>query len=292
MGRSVALVVNPTSGRGAAGRLLPAVRERLGALGVSVEILASRSAEHASDLAAQASSRHEVVAAMGGDGMAAFVANGVLGTPACFGIVPTGTGNDFATNLGYPRRKPLAACRILARGRERVVDVGRIEGGRAFLCVAGGGFDSEVNRTANRIRWLRGTPVYVAAVLRTLAAFTPARFRVTLDAEVVSFDGLFVAVGNAASYGGGMRITPDALLDDGAFDVCLVGAMSRSALLRQLPKLFRGAHVSHPAVRIRRARTVSIDADRQFLLYADGEEIRPLPVSLRVEPGTLHVLTP
>lgn len=291
-GRSVGLVVNPSSGRGKAARILPEVRARLAGMGCDVEVLESRSAEHASELAADAASRHEVVAAVGGDGMVAFVAQGVIGSRAALGIVPSGTGNDLAANLGYARRKPLEACAVLARGSRRSIDIGRIEGGRAFLCVAGGGFDSECNREANRIRYLRGTAVYLIAVLRTLKRFRPARFDVTLDGERRSFAGMFVAVGNASSYGGGMRITPDARLDDGVFDVCMVGEMGRATLLAQLPRLFTGGHIRHPAVDVARARRVRIEADRPFALYADGEEIGPLPATLALEPSALAVVAP
>lgn len=290
--RSVGLVVNPSSGRGRAGRIAPKIGERLVARGCSVETLTSTSAGHASELAAQAAAKHDVVAAVGGDGMVAFVAQGVLGTEAALGIVPAGTGNDLAANLGYTRRKPMDACDVLAFGPVRRIDVGRIEGGRAFLCVAGGGFDSEVNRAANRIRRLRGTAVYLVAVIKTLRSFEPARFSLTLDDRQRSFDGFFVAVGNAASYGGGMRITPDAKLDDGVFDVCIVHAMSRPALLGQLPRLFTGGHVRHKAVEIARARRVRIETDRPLYLYADGEEVGPLPVTLTVDPAALDVVAP
>jgi diacylglycerol kinase (ATP) len=288
----VALIVNPSSGRGKAGRLLESIRERLGSLAIDVEVLASRSAAHATELAAGAAQRHAVVAAMGGDGMVALVANGLLGTEATLGIVPAGSGNDFASALGYARRRAVEACSVLARGRIRTVDVGRIEGGPAFLCVAGGGFDSEVNRVANEIRWARGTLVYVVAVLATLRRFRPVRFRVELDGAASEFEGMFVAVGNGPSYGGGMRIAPDAELDDGLFDVCLVGAMSRPGLLRQFPRLFRGTHVTHPAVDVRRARRVRIESDRPFALYADGEDAGSLPASMAVEPKVLKVLVP
>lgn len=291
-GRSVGLVVNPTSGRGKAARILPDVLARLTGMGCDVEMLESRSAAHASELGAAAASRHEVVAALGGDGMVAFVAQGVIGSRSALGIVPAGTGNDLAANLGYARRKPLEACAVIARGARRSIDIGRIEGGRAFLCVAGGGFDSEVNKEANGIRYLRGTAVYLVAVLRTLKRFRPSRFDVALDDERRSFAGMFVAVGNASSYGGGMRITPGARLDDGVFDVCMVGEMGRAALLAQLPRLFTGGHVRHPAVEVARARRVRIEADRPFALYADGEEVGPLPASLTLEPSALNVVAP
>jgi YegS/Rv2252/BmrU family lipid kinase len=287
---SIALVANPTSGRGAAARVLPSAISRLQSLGHSVEVLTSTSANHATELAAAASVRHPVVAAVGGDGMVAFVANGVLGTSAAFGIVPTGTGNDFARALGYDHRDPLAACAVLSAGVTRMVDVGRIEGGRAFLCVAGGGFDSEANRAANRIKWLRGTPVYVAAVLRTLASFRPAQFTVTLDGSPISFEGMFVDAGNAQSYGGGMRIAPDADLSDGLLDVVMIGKLGRLQLFGQFPKLFKGTHINHAAVKVRRARRVTIEADRPFFLYADGEEVGPLPATLSIEPSALKVI--
>jgi diacylglycerol kinase (ATP) len=220
----------------------------------------------------------------------AFVANGVLGTSAALGIVPLGSGNDFAAHAGYPRRDPLAACRTLAEGAVRPVDVGRIQGGRAFLCVAGSGFDSEANEAANNVRFARGTMVYVAAVFQTLARFRPARFTLSLDGAAETFDGMFVSVGNARSYGGGMLIVPDASLDDGLFDVCVVRAMSRRALLGQFPRLFKGTHVRHPAVDVRRARTVELSADRPFTLYADGEPVGPLPVRLDVEPKALALI--
>jgi diacylglycerol kinase (ATP) len=224
--------------------------------------------------------------------MVAAVANGVLATATAFGIVPLGSGNDFAVHAGYPRHDALAACAVVASGRTRMVDVGRVAGGRAFLCVAGAGFDSESNEAANTIRWARGTAVYVAAVLKTLARFRPAGFTVRLDGAERSFAGMFVAVANARSYGGGMLIAPDASLDDGAFDVCLVGSMSKAALVGQFPRIFRGTHVRHPAVSIARAADVELSADRPLTLYADGEPVGPLPLRLTVEPRALTVIVP
>lgn len=291
-GRDLALIVNPTSGRGKAARLLPRIEERLRAVGCSVTTRESRSASHATELAAEAAARHEVVVACGGDGMVAFVANGVLGSEAALGIVPLGSGNDFAAHAGYRRRDPLGACRVVAAGAVRSVDAGRIEGRRAFLCVAGAGFDSEANEAANAIRFARGTLVYVAAVFKTLARFRPAAFALVIDGVRESFDGMFVSVGNARSYGGGMLITPDARLDDGLLDVCIVRAMSKPALIGQFPRLFKGTHVRHPAVQMRRGRRIEIAVDRPFTLYADGEPAGPLPATLTIEPGALRLVTP
>jgi diacylglycerol kinase (ATP) len=287
-----AIIANPASGRGRVARIMPRLLERLRDAGVDAEMFSSTSAAHAVELAAAAAERHRIVVAAGGDGMVHLVANGVAGTKAALGIIPCGTGNDFAANLGYPRRDPLAAVPKIAIGATRRVDVAQIEGGPLYVCVAGAGFDSEVNRLANRIRFLRGTPVYVTATLRTLARFTPAEFTISLDDQTIETVGMFVAVGNATSYGGGMQITPRASLDDGLLDVTLVGAMSRPALLGQFPKLFKGTHVNHPAVRTARARQIRLSAAREFWLYADGEEISPLPATITVRPAGLEVVSP
>ncbi|MCA1832683.1 MAG: sphingosine kinase, partial [Actinobacteria bacterium] len=161
MARDLALICNPTSGRGKTARLRPQIEARLAELGCSIEVLESRSAAHATELAAAASVGHEAVVAFGGDGMVHLVANGMIGSSAVFGIIPSGSGNDFAVALGYPRKDPLHACDVVANGSIRNVDVGRMDGGRVFVCVAGAGFDSETNRAANEIRWARGTAVYV-----------------------------------------------------------------------------------------------------------------------------------
>ena len=129
MARDIALIVKPSSGRGKAGRSLESIRDHLASLGAAVEVLTSRSAAHATELASEASRRHPVVAAMGGDGMIALVANGLLGTEATLGVVPSGSGNDFASALGFARRRPAEACAVLAYGRTRIIDGGRIEDG-------------------------------------------------------------------------------------------------------------------------------------------------------------------
>jgi diacylglycerol kinase (ATP) len=130
-------------------------------------------------------------------------------------------------------------------------------------------------------------------VARTLAVYRPRRFRIRVnDGEPRDVDAWLLAVGNGPVYGGGMQIAPDARLDDGVFDVCIVRAMSRAALIGQFPRLFKGTHVRHPAVEIRRAKSVSLHADRPFTLYADGEPVGPLPATLEVEPSALPLIVP
>ncbi|MHB8511518.1 MAG: diacylglycerol/lipid kinase family protein [Actinomycetota bacterium] len=292
MRRSIGIVANPASGRGKLSRVLPQVMKRFAEAEIDVELVSSRSAAHATESATELATRHSEVIAAGGDGLVHYVVNGIIGTGATLGIIPCGTGNDFATNLGYERRRPLDASKWIIKGNRKHVDVARINDGTVFACVAGAGFDSEVNRTANQIKGLRGTAVYVVATLRTLAKFHPARFSLHLDGNHIERDLMFVAIGNASSYGGGMRIAPQASPFDGVLDVIMVGKMSRAGLLLQFPKLFKGTHVNHAAITVVRAKEISIDCEDPFFLYADGEEICRLPVSVKIEPQALQVIVP
>lgn len=289
---SAGVVANPASGRGRVARVLPEALRRFAAGGLQTQVWHTRSAEHARECAAEAAAAHPVVIAAGGDGMVHLVVNGMAGSDAALGILPCGTGNDFATNLGFARRNALDACAALIAGKRRRVDAAQIRGGPIFVCVAGGGFDSVANEVANTIRFLRGTPVYVVATLRTLARFKPAAFTVTVDGSRQKLSAMFVVVGNASSYGGGMQITPGAVLDDHLLDVTIVGAMKRMTLLAQFPRLFKGTHVSHPAVQTMRGRSITIECATPFPLYADGEASGALPATIDVLPGALEVIVP
>ena len=237
----------------------------------------------------------DAVVAVGGDGLVGACATALARSRVALAVVPGGTGNDLARALGLSRTRPLAALQALASGRRRRIDTVRASGTAwetRFTCVAGSGFDSETNAYANTLHRLRGTPRYVAAVVRTLARFRPATFTMRLDGHEQRAHAMMVAVGNAPSYGGGMRVCPDAVLDDGLLDVCVVGALPKLEFVRTFPKVFRGTHTAHPAVRTFRARAVSVEADRPFEAYGDGELLGTLPVTYEVEPLSLEVAAP
>jgi diacylglycerol kinase (ATP) len=288
------LVHNPTAGGGRAGGLLPAVTERLRAGGVEVDQHATRSLEDARLAAREAAGTVEAVVAVGGDGTVGACAGGLAdaGPAACaaLGVVPAGGGNDAARTLGLPFGDPLAAAALLPRLRRRPADLAWV-GERSYLIVAGAGFDSEVNRIANqRLAWARGRVRYVGALLVELAIGRPAGFRLTLDGEVHELRAWFVTVANCQSYGGGMRIAPDARLDDGLLDVVVVGDIGKFAFLATFPKVFSGRHLEHPAVSLHRARRVELDGDRALAVYADGEPAGLLPATFAVQPAAITVL--
>jgi YegS/Rv2252/BmrU family lipid kinase len=289
--REVALIVNPSAGGGRAARALPAVEARLRVLGLSVEVDATRDMEHARALAGAAAGRGRVVVTLSGDGMVGTVAEALRDVPgALLGVLPGGRGNDFARVMGIPLDAE-AACDVIAHGVPRAIDLG-CAADHAFIGIASLGFDSEANRIANEAPARLGPLVYLYGALRALATWKPAAFTVDVDGERVRFSGWSVAVANSKAYGGGMFVAPDAELDDGALDVVLTERTSKARFLRILPKVFKGAHVHEPSVRVLRGTEVHVESDRPFLVYADGDPVGELPMSFRALPGAVRVLVP
>ena len=235
----------------------------------------------------------DVLAVLGGDGTAHLAAQAVAGTATALAVLPSGTGNDLAAALGIPA-DPVQAARhvaeVLSSGQRRRIDLGRVKGGACFTTVLCTGFDALVSARANAMRWPAGPRRYDLAVLAELAALTPKRVRVRVGEAEVELEAILVAVGNASSYGGGLRICPDATLADGLLDVIAIAAATRSRLLRVFPSLRAGAHVHEPEVTVLRGATVHIDGDPNWPVYADGEPQDTLPVTVHCEPGALTVV--
>lgn len=308
----VCLIVNPSAGGGKAGKVAPAVERTLRKHGLQVRRVDTRDLDHARILAEEGARAGETVVALSGDGMIGVVADVLRHVPgAVLGVLPGGRGNDLARVLGIPD-DPLAACAVIAHGVARPMDVGEVGGqreitrrsddlagqaelsGQTFVGIASAGFDSDANRIANQApAWLGGL-VYAYGALRALASWRPARFEIELDppGERRVFTGYSVAAANSRAYGGGMRLAPDALLDDGLLEIVVIERVNRLRFLANLPKVFAGAHVRLPSVHVFRAAEVRISADRPFALYADGDPIGDLPVSVRAVHGAVSVLVP
>jgi YegS/Rv2252/BmrU family lipid kinase len=295
------LVANPTAGGGRAGRLAAQVAERLAADGIEIARHPTRSLEDARLAACEAAGEVDAVVAMGGDGTVGACAAGLAdagpgwppggsGVRAALAVVPAGGGNDAARSLGLPTGDPLAAAGLLRRLRRRPADLATAAG-RAYVNVAGAGFDSEVNRVANqRLGWAGNRPRYIGAVLAQLVVGRTARFRLVLDGRELAQRGWLVAVANGPSYGGGMRVAPRASLADGLLDVVVIADIGKLEFLRTFPKVFSGRHVEHPAVAVHRAARVELEADRPLAVYADGEPAGTLPATFEVRPAAIAVL--
>jgi YegS/Rv2252/BmrU family lipid kinase len=290
--REVALIVNPSAGGGRAARALPAVEARLRALGVGLEVDATRDIAHARELAVAAARRGRAVVTLSGDGMLGAVAGALREVPgAVVGVLPGGRGNDFARVVGIPLDAE-AACDVIANGVARPIDLG-LAGEHPYIGIASVGFDSEANRIANSAPARLGQLVYLYGALGALATWKHAAFTVDVDGERTRFVGWSVAAANSKAYGGGMFVAPDAELDDGALDVVYCEQTSRATFVRKLlPKVFKGEHVHEPGVHVLRGAEVRIDADRPFTVYADGDPVGELPMTFRALPAALQVLLP
>jgi diacylglycerol kinase (ATP) len=295
----VAVLANPTAGRGRHRGLLPAVLDRLGTAGRAVTLLEARTA-----VEAQAACHTAVeggagaLVSVGGDGTVHLAVQAVAGSGVPYAPVPAGTGNDFAHAVGLPA-DPLAAADAIAdalrAGRTRAVDLGRITGRdgtrRWFGGVLAAGFDAIVNERANAMRWPSGPRRYDVAVFVELVRLRARHYVLDLDGERVETDAVLVAVGNIASYGGGMRMLPAADPTDGLLDVVVGAPMSRLTLARLKSHLYAGTHVDDPRVTTYRAARISIEATG-ITAYADGERAVDLPITVEVAPGALRLLAP
>jgi len=289
--RQVAILVNPTSGKGRGGRYAPVAAKVLQDAGLDVSPLAGRDASEALDLARQVvEERPAALVVVGGDGIVNLGLQAVAGTDVPLGIIPAGTGNDFARLLEIPRRQPERAAAIVASWNIRTVDAGRAAG-RWFAGVLSSGFDSAVNERGNRMRWPKGRSRYNLAILAELGVFRPAPYRIVLDGSVVEREAMLVAVGNGVSYGGGMKVTPGAVLDDGEFAITVLKSISKLEFLRVFPRVYSGSHVEHPAVEVYSAKTIELAADG-MTAYADGERFGTLPITAECVPGAWRVLAP
>lgn len=282
------LLFNPTSGGGKgksyAKQSLALLRDR----GIEVLEISGHSFQAAEERFAEAIAIHkrliEVVVVVGGDGMVHMAIQQLAESKIPMVLVPAGTGNDFARALNLNLNQPLSALEFSLISNPVSVDLGKVND-RFFADILSTGFDSVVNERANRLRWIRGRMKYNIAILLVLSTFRPLTYRFRVDEIEFTTKAMLIAVSNGQSYGGGMKVTPNALLDDGLFDVMILGPVSRLEFLKVFPKVFSGAHIDHPAVKIMRGKKISIDSSA--VAYADGERIGPLPISAEIVSGAL-----
>ncbi|WP_163513020.1 diacylglycerol/lipid kinase family protein [Fodinicola acaciae] len=284
----VSVVVNPAAAAGTgarvAGAALAVLREN-----ARVEVRHTEGASVAEVLRSAVSDGPDALVVCGGDGMVHAALQVVAGGELPLGVVPAGTGNDFARALGIPLHDPVAAARLIGGGSPRPVDLACV-GDTWFGSVLACGFDSRVNARTNRMRWPRGRSRYTMATFAELASFRPVDFVVEVDGESREFSGMFVAVGNTTSYGGGMRICPAADPYDGQLDLTMVSAVSRIDLLRMFSSVYQGNHLRHPAVSTMRGQRVRISC-AGVEAYADGEPVGDLPVEITLRPAAARVYT-
>jgi diacylglycerol kinase (ATP) len=294
----LAVLINPTAGKGRAGDLAPLAVAILVERGHHVtEIRGTDADDAAHRLRTAVAAGVDAVVAVGGDGTVSLALQVVAGTNVPLGVIAVGTGDDVARQHKLPRGDATAGAHAVAdaleQHRHRSVDVGLVRHGdglaRWFLTVMTSGFDSEVNEKANDLRWPQGNARYVVAMLRVLPRFRAERFRVSLDEGSSDHEAMLVAVGNGNSYGGGMLVCPAAATDDGKLTLTIVHRLGRLKFLALFPRVYRGTHVDHRSVSVSESRTVRLDA-RGRTAWADGERIGPLPVEVECVRGGVRLL--
>ena len=285
------VIANPEAGGGRARGNAERVESMLAQRSIPCEISWTRDSADVARLVELAVASGESPVIVGGDGTVGIAAGVLAHSETPLGIVPSGRGNDLARVLGIPT-EPDAAVKVILDGRTTRIDLGEANG-RRFVGIASLGFDSDANRIANEARFLSGSPVYAYAALRAFLTWKPARFQVRCAGmEAETYEGWSVAVANNSAYGGGMRIAPDARLDDGLFDVVMVSGRNRLRFAGMLPSIYRGGHLRSPDVRVVRARRVEVDADRPFTVFADGDALCDLPMTAEVIPSAVSLFTP
>ena len=305
-----AYVLNPQARNGRARRLWPALDTALHAAGIGGPMRETTAPGDAVAMAQDLASHADVVVAVGGDGTVHEVVNGLVGTGAALGVLPVGTGNDYARAIGMPSRPADAVARLVATA-PRALDVGQAtwdageaaSGTRWVANAVGLGFDALAAAGAVQTKWLGGRSAYLAAVLRALWAYRRTGPEVAVEIATGDeplrrlLDGpLYLCeIGNGQSVGGGFHLTPDARLDDGRWDVCAVRHMGPSRALRLLPTVFSGAHVGFPEVSMARATRVVVTAAAPGVpVHVDGEGVTRTArrVELQLVPGGLQVVAP
>ncbi len=288
-------IVNYVAGRGRAQKLWPGVWQRIQPRYPGVEMAVTAAPRDGTRIARDAvAAGYERVVAVGGDGTLVEVADGLLhaGGRTSLAFVPAGAACDFRRTSGVPA--DLDAAAVLAmEGEAAPADLG-IVNGEAFLNVAGVGFDAEVAAEDTRLRYQyhsTGTTPYLRAIFRILWSYRPREMEIELDGEKLTGRYLMVAVGNAQYYGGGMRITPAASLNDGELDVLLAGDVTIPQTLALLPRLYSGGHLSHPKVSLYRCRELSIRAaEGSIAVHRDGESLGGTPVTFGVARHALQLV--
>jgi diacylglycerol kinase (ATP) len=273
--------------------------ERLRALGHDVvDLVEPTYAELVASAKREIATKPDALIVVGGDGMVNLGVNLVAGTGVPLGLIPAGTGNDMARALGIPHEDQSAALDVLIDALDRparVIDAGLVTDAagetRWFGCMLSAGFDSLVNERANRMQHPKGASRYTIAMLLELVTLKPIQYTITHDGETFESGGMMMSVGNGVSLGGGMKVTPTALVDDGLLDILVVGPLTRIQFLRIFPKVFAGTHIEDPRVRIIKAKKIRIEAD-DVVAYTDGERFASLPIDIEVKPGALKVFAP
>jgi diacylglycerol kinase (ATP) len=280
------VVVNPKAGFGAAASLATQVVGFLQSRGIAYRMISASSAAETKSLVRQSLQSGETtrLLSVGGDGLFHLLLQFAVEFQVALAITPGGTGNDFYRTLGWLDYELADYLEHLISTEPTLVDLGVVDG-EYFGAVLSSGFDSVVNERANRMRWPKGPAKYNAAIALEFPKFKALDFKIFADEKVLEVEAMLIAIGNGQSYGGGMRVCPNADLQDGLLDVMILHPVSKLEFIKVFPTVYKGTHIEHPQVEVIQARQVRIESSA--IAYADGERIGQLPVQVESLPQSL-----
>jgi diacylglycerol kinase (ATP) len=282
------LAINPISGKGHARKRALVAKQYFADRGIPVTLLEGESLSDFREkfvLELEYTSISGVVA-FGGDGFIHEIIQHIVPLEIPLGVIPCGTGNDFARSIGVYKLSLVQQLNLIAHADARAIDLGQV-GSIWFAAILSSGFDALVNERANVMQWPKGRMRYNIAMIEKIAALRTHSYRMRFDEVSLDVEATLVTVANGPSYGGGMNICPDAKINDGLFDVMVLAKVSRTELLKVFPKVYSGRHVGHPAVTFYRCREIEIIGSGSC--FADGEPISALPLSAQCVSNALRV---
>lgn len=290
----IAFIINPTAGKGRAAKTIPEIERTMNGLeNVEYSLLYTEKPGHAMSIAKDAaSSGTDIVFAVGGDGTVNEVMNGLLDTSTALAVLPCGSGNDFIRSLGISGKTD-KIIKDAVNGLKRLIDVGHIND-RFFVNIASAGFDAEVVLATQKAKrfMLSGSAAYIAGLIWTIFSYKASAVRINLTDKVMEEKVLLMAVANGKYYGGGMMAAPDAELDDGYFDICIIKSMPKWKMLALFPQFMKGKHKKFKEVSFHRSDTVSIESDKGLAVNVDGEVFRDTRASFKMVKKGLYVMAP
>lgn len=291
----IKFIINPEACRGKAKNKIDQIERLIKKSDFDYSIEFTKRPKHATDLAKKAADNgFETVVAVGGDGTTHEVVNGIVGSNISLGIIPIGAGNDFSNCLGIPKKDIKRSIEIIRTGKKKKIDLGKLDD-EYFMGFAGTGFDTmivDLSFKKRNLLKLLGSFFYIYGFYNILIRFKPIPLKIITKDSVIEKKVVTIIVGNSWLGGGGMKLVPDAKLDDGLFDVCIVEEIPKFELFIVFPRVFSGTHITHPSVNIIRTNFLRIESDRKMIVQADGEIIRSLPVNFELIPKALDVIVP
>ncbi|MGE7274589.1 diacylglycerol/lipid kinase family protein [Brevibacillus panacihumi] len=289
-------IVNPMAGNGKGNDIWRIIERSLRGSGAVYQMRKTSGMGEAQKLAVELIQKEGVtkIIAVGGDGTVHEVLNGVQqsGRACLFGVIPAGSGNDYAKGHGIAVEPVMALEQILREEKKKIIDLLRING-RVAVNVVGAGFDAQVAKTTNEASykgWLNkgglGKVAYILSVLRVICSFQPTDVTLVVDGQKYRLQKVWlIAIANIPNFGGGMLICPGAVPNDGVAEICVVSNVNRWQLLRAFPLIFTGSHVKHPGVRFFRGQHIQLDSQTPLFVQADGEVIAHTPFTVEMVPG-------